>query len=146
MHTSRIPLIVSRRADRIEAVHYGSIAIADASGRLLFGLGDVHLPTYVRSSNKMIQALPIVRSGAADRFDFSDPEIAVCCASHSGAQYHLDAVSSMLLKVGLSQNALDCGAHAPADRTESSRLTCNGLVPSAIHNNCSGKHAGMLAA
>lgn len=145
MHSNRVPLIVSRRADRIEAVHYGSIAVTDATGRLLFGVGDVHLPTYVRSSNKMIQALPVVRSGAADRFGFSDREIAVCCASHSGAQYHLEAVRSMLRKIGLDESALGCGAHEPADRPELTRLLCAHETPGAIHNNCSGKHTGMLA-
>ncbi|MBC8144392.1 MAG: asparaginase [bacterium] len=142
---SPVPLIVSRRAERVEAIHYGSIAIADPAGRLLFGLGDVQLPTYVRSSNKMIQALPVIRSGAADRFGFTDEEIAVCCASHSGARYHIDAVESMLAKIGLPQDALGCGPHEPADRTELARLFCERESPTAVHNNCSGKHAGMLA-
>lgn len=143
---TREPLAVSRRNGRIEAVHYGSIAVVDTGSRILFGSGDVHLRTYVRSSNKMIQALPVVRSGAADRFGFTDRELAVCCASHSGADYHLDAVRSMLAKAGIEYEALGCGAHEPADRTEFTRLLVARTSSTALHNNCSGKHAGMLAA
>jgi L-asparaginase II len=142
---SRIPLALSRRGERVEATHFGSVAVVDAAGRLLYGFGDVTLRTYIRSSNKMIQALPVIRSGAAERFGFSTEEIAICCASHSGASYHLDAVRSMLEKMGLQAEALRCGSHEPGDRAELARLVGSGLAPSALHNNCSGKHAGMLA-
>jgi L-asparaginase II len=142
---SRVPLALSRRGERVEATHYGSVAVADAGGRLLFGIGDASLRTYIRSSNKMIQALPVIRSGAAARFGFTDEEIAVCCASHSAAGYHLDTVRRMLGKMGLETEALRCGAHEPGDRTELARLIAGGIAPTALHNNCSGKHAGMLA-
>ena len=142
---SGVPLAFSRRAERIEATHLGSIAIVDAGGRLLFGIGDIGLATYIRSSNKMIQALPVIRSGAADRFGLSSAEIAICCASHSGARYHLDVVAGMLAKLGLESSALGCGAHEPGDRQELARLMSTGIAPSVLHNNCSGKHAGMLA-
>jgi L-asparaginase II len=142
---SRVPLALSRRGERIEAVHYGSIAITDPAGRLLTGIGDVDLRTYIRSSNKMIQALPLIRSGAADRFGLTGEEIAVCCASHTGARYHLEAVRSILGKLGLDTAALGCGAHQPDDRAELTRLIAGGAEPTALHNNCSGKHAGMLA-
>jgi L-asparaginase II len=142
---SGVPLAFSRRAERVEATHFGSIAIADAGGRLLFGIGDAAIHTYIRSSNKMIQALPVIRSGAADRFGFDAPELAICCASHSGARYHLEVVSGMLEKLDLEPSALGCGAHEPGDRAELTRLISEGFAPSALHNNCSGKHAGMLA-
>lgn len=93
----------------------------------------------------MIQALPVIRSGAADRFGFAPKEIAICCASHSGAGYHLETVSGMLAKMGLEPSALGCGVHEPGDRAEFTRLIAGGFAPSVLHNNCSGKHAGMLA-
>lgn len=143
---SRAPLAVTRRGGRIEATHYGSIVITDPNGGILFSIGDADLPTYVRSSNKMIQALPVVRSGAADKYGFTQQELAVCCASHSAAHYHLDTVRSILEKIGLDVSDLGCGAHDPSDPSAFKRLICSGEQPTAIHNNCSGKHAGMLAA
>lgn len=142
---TRTPLAVSYRGGRIDALHYGSIAVVDADGRIVFSVNNPQYPTYLRSSIKMIQALPVVLSGTADRFGFTDAELAVCCASHSGARYHLEAVSSMLEKIGLGEEALGCGAHDPSDRSEHARLICTDHAPTQLHNNCSGKHAGMLA-
>jgi len=142
----RTPLAVSHRSGRIDALHYGSIVVADPSGRILFSANDPHYPTYLRSSIKMIQALPVVLSGGADRFGFTDAELAICCASHSGADYHLETVRGMLAKIGLDEGALGCGAHEPSDRAEQARLVCSHHAPTQLHNNCSGKHTGMLAA
>lgn len=142
---SHIPLAVTQRNGRTEAVHCGSVAVVDAGGMVL-SIGEPHAPTYLRSSCKMLQALPVVESGAARRFGLSDAQIAVCCASHSGADYHLAAVAGLLRKIGLEPEALQCGAHPPADRAEGERLARSGEAPTALHNNCSGKHAGMLAA
>lgn len=142
---NRKPLAVSHRSGRIDALHYGSVAVTDASGALLYAVNDPGFPTYLRSSIKMIQALPVVMSGAADRFGFTEAELAICCASHVGAAYHLAAVRSMLEKIGLTEDALGCGAHEPFDRSEQKRLLCGDLEPTQLHNNCSGKHAGMLA-
>lgn len=141
----RTPLAVSHRSSRIDALHYGSVAVADATGSILFCANDPHYPTYLRSSIKMIQAIPAVLSGAADRFAFTEAELAICCASHSGAGYHLSTVQGMLEKIGLDEPALGCGVHEPDDRAERKRLICSDISPSQLHNNCSGKHTGMLA-
>lgn len=139
-------LALSLRGGRIEGWHRGSVAITDPDGRLLFSAGDPTMSTYLRSSIKMIQAIPVVRSGAADRFSFSNAELAICCASHDGAGYHLQTVSGMLATLGLTESALRCGGHDPHDRTELGRLVCDHRKPGALYNNCSGKHTGMLAA
>jgi len=142
----RIPLAISTRGSRIDALHYGSIAVVDASGGVLFSVNDPHFPTYLRSSIKMLQALPVVVSGGADLFQFTPAQIAICVASHVGARYHVEVVEGMLRKMGLDERALQCGAQDPDDPTERRRLLCSDTPSSQIHNNCSGKHAGMLAA
>lgn len=141
-----IPLAVSYRGGRIEGVHHGSIAVTDPSGKLLYGVNDPLYKTYLRSSIKMVQAMPVVLSGAADRFEFTDAELSICCASHNGAPYHIETVAGMLRKIGLDESALGCGAHAPHNHEELGRLFCEHRKPSQLHNNCSGKHTGMLAA
>ncbi len=88
----------------------------------------------------------MILSGAADRFNFTDAELSVCCASHAGAHYHIETVQGILAKAGVTEKDLACGTHAPGDEAERQRLQREGLSPSPVHNNCSGKHAGMLAA
>jgi L-asparaginase II len=139
------PLARVYRGGRIEGLHHGAVAVTDASGHLLFSVNNPDYSSYPRSSIKMIQALPVVLSGAADRFGFTERELAVCVASHTGARYHLDAVHGMLEKIGMTEADLGCGAHDPDDRSELQNLMCSNHKPSQIHNNCSGKHAGMLA-
>lgn len=141
----RNPLAISLRGGRIDALHYGSVSVADPSGGILYSVNDPHFPTYLRSSIKMIQAIPVVLSGAADRFGFTDAELALCCASHTGASYHLETVQSILARIGLAESNLGCGAHEPENIDERNRLIRVGTPPSQLHNNCSGKHAGMLA-
>ena len=110
-------------------------------------LGDVRIyEFYPRSAVKILQALPLVESGAADVFDLDAEELAVACASHSGDRVHLDAVRSLLGKAGLAERELACGAHWPLSEATTRELLRGGRRPRAIHNNCSGKHAGMLAA
>lgn len=139
-------LTVVSRAGRRESVHRGSIAVVDAGGRLLAYAGDPGASTYFRSSAKPFQALAAVESGAADRFGLTPRELAVMAASHAGEPRHVDAVSSILEKIGLREAALLCGAHPPFSPESQKRLEAERKPPGAIHNNCSGKHAGMLAA
>lgn len=138
-------LVQVTRGDLIECTHYGDIAVCDAQGRLVGAVGDPARRVYWRSSAKPIQALGVVHSGAADRFGLTAKELSVCCASHCGSGEHVAAVRSILGKIGLDQTALQCGAHPPSDGAERDRLIREGLSPSPLHNNCSGKHAGMLA-
>lgn len=129
----------------MESVHYGDWVIVDQAGRIIACQGDPQLRTYFRSAAKPIQALPVVEQGAADHFGFTDAELAVTCASHSGEPEHLAAVSSMLAKMGLDHTALQCGIHPPKDPNQQRLLAVTGAEPTQLHNNCSGKHAGMLA-
>jgi L-asparaginase II len=134
------------RGELVESQHRGAIAIADADGRLVLALGDVTRPVYPRSAVKALQALPLVESGASDAFGLDDKELAVACASHSGDEVHVKAVTSLLAKVGLDEGHLACGAHWPLSETAARALIQTGKQPRPVHNNCSGKHAGMLAA
>ncbi|MGD9497476.1 MAG: asparaginase [Armatimonadota bacterium] len=129
----------------VESTHFGRVAVCAPDGRLLASMGDPQGVQFWRSSCKPIQALSVVTSGAADRFGLSERELAVCCASHSGSAMHLRTVAGLLEKLGLDASALQCGVHWPGDAEERNRLIRAGEQPSPLHNNCSGKHAGMLA-
>ncbi|MEB3101257.1 asparaginase [Ferviditalea candida] len=133
------------RGSLIESRHRGHIAVVDHQGRLMHSLGNPEIVTFARSSAKLLQAIPVVESGAADFYQFSDEETAVICASHSGEPAHLNAVLSILAKTGLGPEYLQCGVHPPFDSAASRALAERREEPSSLHNNCSGKHSGMLA-
>ncbi|MBM3544673.1 MAG: asparaginase [Alphaproteobacteria bacterium] len=146
MNDTRNPVLVEIvRGDLVESRHAGAVAIADAQGRLVLALGDVERPIYPRSAIKALQALPLIESGAADAFGLDAEELAVACASHSGDTIHVAAVRRLLGKAGLDESYLACGAHWPVSETAMESLLRAVKRPQAIHNNCSGKHAGMLA-
>ncbi|MGH6867090.1 MAG: asparaginase [Methyloceanibacter sp.] len=134
------------RGALVESRHCGAIAVSDSEGGLLLSLGDVERPVYPRSAMKALQAIPLVESGAADAFGLEAEELAVACASHSGDQQHLEAVTRLLGKAGLDESYLVCGAHWPISERTTRELLAARHRPRPIHNNCSGKHAGMLAA
>jgi L-asparaginase II len=131
------------RGPLVESRHRGAVAMADADGAQIFAIGDVTTPIFPRSAVKALQALPLVESGAADRYGLSDEELALACASHSGEAAHVSGVERMLAKAGLSPSALQCGGHWPISQPAAAALARSG-APSALHNNCSGKHAGFL--
>jgi L-asparaginase II len=144
MHVSE-RLVELTRGNLVESVHFGDLAVVDASGRLLYSVGSPEEKVaFIRSSSKPIQAIPVVQSGAVDHFGLTEQEMAVFCASHSAEQVHIDAVLSILQKIGLPQGALQCGRHMPFDKTMSQQLILSGEEPSEVHCNCSGKHSGML--
>jgi len=126
-----------------ESRHRVAVAVVDATGSNVFAAGEVATPVFPRSAVKPLQALPLVESGAADRFKLSDEEIALCCASHSGEPAHVRGVERILAKAGFDASALACGTHWPASQSAAMALARSG-APSALHNNCSGKHAGFL--
>jgi len=140
-----VPLVEVTRGPIVESRHRGHVAVVDGAGRLVAALGDPGTITYLRSSAKPFQAIPLVISGAADRFGFSERELALACASHNGEPIHTQTAQSMLDKIGLGPEALKCGAHEPFSAAETRRLRERGEEPNVLHNNCSGKHAGMLA-
>jgi L-asparaginase II len=128
----------------VESRHRGSGAVIDAAGAVALSFGDIDRPIYPRSAVKAFQALPLIESGAADKFGLSEAEIALACASHSGEAAHVDGAAAMLGKAGLAASALACGAHWPLGEKAERALARSGATPSPLHNNCSGKHAGFL--
>ncbi|HEV3469946.1 MAG TPA: asparaginase [Pyrinomonadaceae bacterium] len=139
------PLVEVRRGPLVESRHRGHVAAVDGRGRLVARLGEPEAVTFMRSSAKPHQAIPLVASGAADRFGFDDRELAIACASHSGQDLHAETAAGMLRKIGLDETALKCGVHEPFDQETARLLRERGESPSILRNNCSGKHAGMLA-
>jgi L-asparaginase II len=137
-------MIVVLRGGRIESRHRAAFALADPSGHLVAVGGDPTAPVFPRSAIKPLQALPLIESGAADRFGVDDAELALACASHSAEAVHVERVARWLARLGLGPQHLACGAHAPVDEAAARRLDEARERPSALHNNCSGKHAGML--
>ncbi|MFN8481658.1 MAG: asparaginase [Anaerolineae bacterium] len=128
-----------------ESLHHAAVAVVQSDGTLIYSLGDPDSVTYLRSSAKPFQALPILECGAFDHFGFGPRELAVMCASHSGQSYHVECVQGILDRIGKGVGDLRCGVHAPTYEPAARALAETGQAPTAIHNNCSGKHAGMLA-
>ncbi len=138
------PILVEvTRGRLVESWHRGAVAVADADGTMVLAIGDVTTPVFPRSAIKALQALALVEDGAADRYGFGDEELALACASHSGEPEHVAGVERMLARAGLDSSALRCGAHYPISQAAAAALARTG-EPSALHNNCSGKHAGFL--
>lgn len=138
-------LIEVTRGPLVESAHRGALVLADSHGHVALQLGDIDRPVYPRSSVKALQCLPLIETGAADRFGFGAEEIALACASHSGSERHAAIAAGMLARAGLEECALGCGAHAPMGEGAARALILKSETPSQLHNNCSGKHAGMLA-
>ena len=125
-------------------MHTGSVAVVDRGGRLLYAAGDPDALTFTRSALKPLQALPFVAAGGVERFGYTQPEVALLCASHSGEPRHVEAAADMLAKAGNAATDLQCGTHPPL------QFDARGEVPppppySPLAHNCSGKHSGMLA-
>src|SRR5882672_6782713 len=139
------PLVEVTRGGITESRHRGHVVAVDPDGSIAAHLGAPETVTYLRSSAKPHQAIPLVASGAADRFGFTEKEIALACASHSGEPIHTEVVASMLKKIGLGPEALKCGLHEPFSQEVARQLREKGEEPNVLQNNCSGKHAGMLA-
>ncbi len=138
-------LVEVTRGPLVESRHLGALAIVTATGELLYSCGDPGLTTYLRSSAKPMQSVALVESGAADAFGLSDRELAVISSSHNGEDMHTICVAGILQKLGLGPQHLACGLHAPLHQPTAQRLLAAGQPFTVLHNNCSGKHAGMLA-
>lgn len=137
-----VPMVELWRGGWLESLHHGHAVICDASGAVAEAWGNPQAVIYPRSSCKMVQALPLLESGAGK--GLSDAQLALACASHQGAALHVEAVSRWLGDLGLGESDLRCGAHEPGDRDERDRLIRCGDPACQLHNNCSGKHAGFL--
>ncbi|MDQ3306765.1 MAG: asparaginase [Actinomycetota bacterium] len=140
------PLVEVVRGSVIEAIHRGDLAIVDSSGALLASVGDPRTKfTYWRSAAKPFQALPLITSGAAERWGLSSQDLALVAGSHNGEPVHQQQASGLLRKIGADLADLVCGAHPPLEPQAAADLLRQGEDPTALHNNCSGKHLGMLA-
>src|SRR5215210_3694346 len=139
------PLVEVTRGTITESCHRGHVVAVAGDGRVVACLGTPEKVTYPRSASKPHQAIPLVSSGAADHFRLDEREIAIACGSHSGEPMHTEVVARMLRKIGLDESALKCGAHEPYSKKTAKELRERGERPGPLHNNCSGKHAGMLA-
>lgn len=133
------------RGDATDSIHYGSVAVVDRDGRLLFAAGDPSFVTMTRSALKPLQALPLVAAGGIERFGFAIEQVALLCASHSGEPRHVAAVADMLRRAGCSPDQLQCGVHPPLFYAAREELPPPGVAFTPLQHNCSGKHTGMLA-
>lgn len=133
------------RGETVESIHRGHLIVVSGAGETLYSLGNPETVTFWRSSAKSFQAIPFLTGGAARRFGFSEKEIALACGSHSGERVHVETAAKMLEKIGLSESDLRCGAHLPFDEKRAAEMMRNDEKPTQLHNNCSGKHAAMLA-
>ena len=138
-------LVEVRRGAIVESTHRGHLAIVDGDGELLCALGDAGLVTFLRSAAKPFQAIAFLLSGAAERFGLTEREIALACGSHNGEPQHTAAAAAILAKIGLTEHDLHCGAHEPFNQEIARELIIKQQPPTQLHNNCSGKHAAMLA-
>ena len=138
-------LVEVLRGETVESRHRGAYAVVGDHGKVIASAGDIEAPVFPRSAVKALQAIPLVESGAADRFGFLAEELALACASHNGEDVHLRVLRSMLARAGLEEAQLECGAHPPQDKPALRELVAASAEPTPAHNNCSGKHAGMLA-
>lgn len=142
MSGARVEVI---RGERVESVHEVDVAVAGATGAIVAFAGDPDVVVFARSALKPFQALPLVQDGVADRYGLTAEELAICCGSHSGEPHHVEVARSILARIDVGEDALACGPHRPFNREAAGALSREGREPGRLHNNCSGKHAGMLA-
>ncbi|AMY70340.1 asparaginase [Frigidibacter mobilis] len=138
-----VPMIELWRGGMLESVHAGH-AVIWGKGGVQAAWGDPEAVIFPRSSCKMLQALPLLESGAADAAGLTEAQLALSCASHQGAKIHTDMVTNWLSGLGMSEADLRCGSHMPNDPEAKKGLICSDTAPCQIHNNCSGKHSGFL--
>jgi L-asparaginase II len=142
--TANPTLVEAWRGGIVESAHRGALAIVDAAGSVHTVLGDIDRPIFPRSAIKVLQALPLVESGAAERLQLGDEELALACASHGGEERHARTAAGMLAKAGVDVSALECGAHWPYHDASIKAMAARGEQPTALNNNCSGKHSGFV--
>ncbi len=140
-----LPLVEMTRGTVVEIIHAGAIAVVDSDGRLVASYGDPASVANLRSSSKPFQTLPLLESGGVEKFNLSSQEIALMCASHSATPQHIAVLEALQQRIGITVNDLLCGAHYPIHEESAKDMLLRGEPATANHNNCSGKHTGMLA-
>lgn len=139
------PLIEFTRGRIVESVHLGAVAVVDVEGKLVASVGNPQAVSYLRSTAKPFQTLPLVELGGVAHFGMTPRELAVTCASHLGLDMHVEVVSGLQQKIGISESDLLCGTHPLSDAETAARLIRAGQQPGPLRHNCSGKHTGMMA-
>ena len=143
-NTEPAKLVIYNRDGLIEREHFGYVLHrGQLQGVEKIG-DDKNYPFYIRSCAKPLQASLLIDYELDKKFDMTDEEIAVCCASHAGEKTHTEIVKGLLNKLGISENKLKCGVHQPISKTAQDELLKNNIEPGVLHNNCSGKHTMML--
>ncbi|HWQ83000.1 MAG TPA: asparaginase [Anaerolineales bacterium] len=140
-----LPIFELSRAGTVESVHFGAAAVVDSTGKLIAKYGNPDLVTFLRSSAKPFQVLPLLEAGGQERFGFTPREIALMCASHSGTDSHVAVAESIQVKAGVTEADLLCGVHEPTHEPTANSLRERHEAPTPNRHNCSGKHSGMLA-
>jgi L-asparaginase II len=133
------------RGETVESIHRGHLIVMTGEGETVAAVGDPNTVAFIRSSAKPFQAIPYLVSGAAEHFGYTESEVALSCASHSGERFHVETAARMLERAGFTEADLRCGAHLPFNEERAEEMIRSGEKPSQLHNNCSGKHAAMLA-
>jgi len=142
---SYVPLVYATRGELIESIHWGSIAVVDKFGKIVASYGDPELIAYLRSSSKPIQALPLIELGGAEKFNLTDQEISLMCASHRGLDMHVKVLEPLQSRIGVTESDLMCGTHPLNDKATANAMFLRGEEPGQNRHNCSGKHTGFLA-
>lgn len=140
-----VPLVEVTRGEIVESIHFGGFIAINSRGEILASAGNPEMMTYPRSSMKPFQALPFIERGGAEAFNFTDQEVAIMCASHSGTDLHKSVLEGLHKKIGITENDLQCGVHWPGDADTRDAMKAAGEEPTPFRHNCSGKHTGMLA-
>lgn len=140
-----IPLFETRRGSIQESLHFGAVAVVDSGGKLVASSGDPQTTTFLRSTAKPFQALPLIENSGHHHWHLSPKELAILCASHTGTDDHVETVRGIQSKIGIGEDDLKCGIHWPADKATTKAMRARGESPTPLHHNCSGKHTGMLA-
>jgi L-asparaginase II len=139
------PVVVEvTRGNLVESRHRGMAVVVDGDGKIVFSSGEVESGVFPRSSCKAMQALPLIESGAADAYGFGNRELALACSSHSGEDAHAELAAAMLARAGASVDDLECGAHWSFQQEPLIHQARTMERPTALHNNCSGKHSGFV--
>lgn len=139
-------LVEVTRGNLVESRHRGMVVAVDGDGKVVFSQGDIEAGVFPRSACKAMQGLPLVESGAADAYGFGNRELALACSSHSGEPEHARLAGAMLAAAGVDESVLECGAHWSFDQPVLIDQARSLDHPTALHNNCSGKHAGFICA
>jgi L-asparaginase II len=139
------PVVEVTRGRIVESIHFGAAAVVDSKGKLIASYGNPQSVSFLRSSAKPFQALPFIEMGGAEKFGFTEKEIGLICASHSGTDKHVEAIEHLEKKIGILEENLLCGIHPPMDQLTVDALLIKGEKPTPNRHMCSGKHIGMLA-